>query len=309
MKKTLLSAVSLVALGTTAMAADLPSRKAPVVAAPPAMWTGFYAGLNAGGTWANNNDQTITVAPVATNDTQLWTAPVYNNALAFSIAASANGRNSGSNGGFIGGGQIGYTRQFMSSLVAGLEADIQGTTSSSNRDTVATVVATPFRDSWVGTKSAGGNLDYIGTVRGRLGWLATPTLLVYGTGGLAYGGVTLNASTTVRNTRYSPDIIRSTPGVVNYSNTQVGWSAGGGAEWMFLPNWSAKVEYLYYDLGTATQNFAMTSVANGQFTGVVISNEFAVFSGQARARINGNIVRAGVNYHFNWGTAPVVASY
>lgn len=292
-----------------ALAADLPSHKAPVVTAPPPMWTGFYAGLNAGATWANNNDQTITVAPVATNDTQLWTAPVYNNALAFSVAASANGKNSGSNAGFIGGGQIGYNWQFMGSVVAGLEADIQGTTGNSGTETVATVVATPFRDSWVGTKSASGSLDYIGTVRGRLGWLATPTLLVYGTGGLAYGGVTLNASSIVTNTRYSPDIIRSTPGEVRYSNTQVGWTAGGGAEWLFLPNWSTKVEYLYYDLGTATQNFAMTSVANGQFTGVVISNEFAVFSGQARARINGNIVRAGVNYHFNWAPAPVVASY
>lgn len=310
MKKALFSAVSFAALAGAAMAADLPSRKAPVVTAPPPMWTGFYAGLNAGGTWANSNAQTLGVGLVATNDAQFWTAPIFNNADAYSRAASAsNGLNSGSNGGFIGGGQIGYNWQFTGSFVGGFEADIQGTTSQSDPRTIVTVVPTPFRDSWVGVKSGGRSLDYIGTVRGRLGWLAMPSLLLYGTGGLAYGGVTLNAASAVINTRYSPDIITNGFGVVNYSNTQIGWTAGGGGEWMFAPDWSAKVEYLYYDLGSVTQNFSMSSVANGPFTGVVISNEFAVYGGQASARLNGNIVRAGVNYHFNLGTAPVVASY
>ncbi len=97
-------------------------------------------------------------------------------------------------------------------------------------------------------------------------------------------------------------------GAVNFSNTQVGWTAGGGLEWMFMPNWSAKVEYLYYDLGSVTQNFALASVDPGVVFGTPASN--ALFGGQVRARINGNIVRAGVNYHFNWGApAPVVAKY
>ncbi len=55
MKKTLCAALTLAALTNTAFAADLPSRKAPAVAPPPPMWTGFYAGLNLGGTWSNSN--------------------------------------------------------------------------------------------------------------------------------------------------------------------------------------------------------------------------------------------------------------
>ena len=311
MKRILLSAAALAAFTGSAFSADLPAHKEPVVApAAPRMWTGLYAGLNAGGTWSNSNAQTLGVALAGTNDTQLWTAPIFNNAEAYSRAASASsGLNSGSNGGFIGGGQIGANWQFTDSFVTGLEADIQGTTSKSDPNIVTTVVPTIFRDSWVGIKSGGRSLDYIGTVRGRLGWLAMPTLLLYGTGGLAYGGVGMNANSMVTNTRYSPNIITPGFGTVNYSNTQVGWTAGGGGEWMFAPNWSAKVEYMYYDLGSASQNFSMSSVADGPFTGVVISKEYAIYSGQATARFNGSIARLGVNYHIDWNSAPVVAKF
>ena len=86
-------------------------------------------------------------------------------------------------------------------------------------------------------------------------------------------------------------------------NTQRGWTAGGGLEWMFWPNWSAKVEYLYYDLGTVSQTYtARCSDAAG---GLFFAN-----AGQTTARFDGNLVRAGLNYHFNWGAAaPVVAKY
>ncbi len=308
MKKLALTAAALALTAGSALAADLPSRKAPMAPPPPPpppMWTGFYVGLNAGGTWAGSNQQYIGVGPVAVD-------PGFNfiNAFAptagaaFSSAASATGSNSGGNGGFIGGGQIGYNWQFMNSFVAGLEADIQGVASSGNGGG-SVIRAVPTGDvvgsNFVGVTSARGNLQYLGTVRGRLGWLAMPTLLLYGTGGLAYGGVSLNTGTLVYNDVYTPaGQINPSIGGVNFSNTQVGWTAGGGVEWMFMPNWSAKVEYLYYDLGTVTQNFAMAySDIGGN----------AIFGGQARARVNGNIVRAGVNYHFNWGAAPVVAKY
>jgi outer membrane immunogenic protein len=72
---------------------------------------------------------------------------------------------------------------------------------------------------------------------------------------------------------------------------------------MFMPNWSAKAEYLYYDLGTAQQGFALTSTDT--WSGLT-----AVYGGALRARVNGNVVRAGLNYHFNWGAAaPVAARY
>jgi outer membrane immunogenic protein len=315
MRKLLLSCTVLALSASAALAADLPSRKAPILPPPPPpppLWTGFYVGLNAGGTWSGSNRQTIAVGPVAADNTaaNLW-GPSRNPGVqssylaAFAAAASATGTN-GANGGFIGGGQIGYNYQFYNSFVAGLEADIQGVANSSGGRTGFFAVAVPNTNAvFTGVTSARGNLQYLGTVRGRLGWLFMPNLLVYGTGGLAYGGVSLNTATTVTasGTPWA-NAQNAAFGGVNSSNARVGWTAGGGLEWMFFPNWSAKVEYLYYDLGAVTRNFAIASFDPVPPTGI------AIFGGQARARVNGSIVRAGVNYHFNWGAAaPVVAKY
>jgi outer membrane immunogenic protein len=88
------------------------------------------------------------------------------------------------------------------------------------------------------------------------------------------------------------------------SNTKVGWTAGGGVEWMFLPNWSAKVEYLYYDLGTVTT----ATLPNAVVPVAPVVGIYALT--HTSTRFNGNVVRAGINYHFNWGApAPVVAKY
>ncbi|MGJ0509332.1 MAG: outer membrane protein [Methylocystis sp.] len=310
MKKIALSVAALAISAGSAIAADLPSRKAaPILPPPPPpapLWTGFYVGLNAGGTWANSNSQSIGVGPVAADPFWPHGAAIDGTRYlaAFSAAASVAGVNSGANGGFIGGGQIGYNWQFYNSFVAGVEADIQGLTGNSASRSVITAAPVGDGTNYVAITSARGNLDYIGTVRGRLGWLFTPTLLVYGTGGLAYGGVSLNTASLVYNDVFvTTNHLPASFGGVNFSNTQVGWTAGGGLEWMFMPNWSAKVEYLYYDLGTVAQNFAMPATDNA-------SGLNALFGGQVRARVNGNIVRAGVNYHFNWGSpAPVVAKY
>ncbi len=312
----LLTAASAVALTvTSALAADLPSRKAPPVLPPPPppppMWTGFYVGLNAGGTFANSNQQTIGVGPVALGNA--FGGPLFtNDVAAFATVASASGFNSGNNAGFIGGGQVGYNWQFYNSLVAGVEADIQGIAGNRGSRTLLTAVPGGFNnDIWTGITSVRGSLDYLGTVRGRLGWLFTPTLLLYGTGGLAYGGITLNTATSVYNSGnfFALNQFQPSFGGVNFSNTQVGWTAGGGLEWMFWPNWSAKVEYLYYDLGSVNQGFAMPVVWNFNPANPNLTDS-SLFAGQVRARINGNVVRAGLNYHFNWGApAPVVAKY
>ncbi|CAJ0864659.1 hypothetical protein AMST5_01695 [freshwater sediment metagenome] len=312
--KKLLSAFTVLALTAgAALAADLPSRKGPPVLPPPPppppLWTGFYVGLNAGATWTNSNQQTIGVYPVALGN-KFGGNYYAGDVAAITAVASASGFNSGNNVGFIGGGQIGYNWQFYNSLVAGVEADIQGIAGNHGNRTVWSAFdggySSKYGDVWNGATSVRGSLDYLGTVRGRLGWLFTPTLLLYGTGGLAYGGVTLNTATQVWNTGYFSNSIAPVIGGVNFSNTQVGWTAGGGLEWMFWPNWSAKVEYLYYDLGSVTQSFALPVVYNYSSN----YSDASLFAGQVRARINGNVVRAGLNYHFNWGApAPVVAKY
>jgi outer membrane immunogenic protein len=317
MKKTGLTALALAISAGSALAADLPSRKAPVIPPPPPppMWTGFYAGLNAGGTWANNS---------AVNG-QTWNVYsdqgfVSNGNLASAALLSGSGSNRSASGGFMGGGQIGYNWQVSgfglgSGIVTGVEADIQGIAGSGGTASRWTAAATDntypgderdFPVSLLSNQSGRSNLQYFGTVRGRLGILAMPTLLVFGTGGLAYGGV----STSIQNTQFWTDgsgdgFNYLIAGSGNLSNTQVGWTAGGGLEWMFLPNWSLKAEYLYYDLGNMTGSVVNTYTGFGDAAGESGIQSITNYSG----RVSGNVVRAGVNYHFNWGAAPVVAKY
>ncbi len=307
MNKLILSA-SVVALalsaGGSAFAADLPSRKAaPVYVAPPPapMWTGFYVGLNAGGTFGGNELVNVGTYGLSSNPALAGSL-----AVASASALAGTGNFSINNGGFIGGGQIGYNWQW-NSFVLGLEADIQGIAGSNSTATAVTgagIAGFPL-NALSGTVSTSKTLDYLGTVRGRIGYLFTPTLLVYGTGGLAYGGA--NASTSVFQSLSGPvapglQTVFGTTG--SYSDTLVGWTAGAGLEWMFMPNWSAKLEYLYYDLGTVSYGSGVVaSMAAGGanfFTNVVSTT----------TKFDGHIVRAGVNYHFNWGAAaPVLAKY
>jgi outer membrane immunogenic protein len=283
MKKILLSAAVLAISAGSALAADLPSKKsAPVYVPPPppAVWTGFYAGLNAGYTFSDNTNIAY---------------PVFTNGVAPGFGAGVGFASSLNNDGFIGGGQIGYNWQFNNVFVAGVEADIQGVATGSKTGYAATgVVAGVFGANVAGTGfgQVQRSLDYLGTVRGRLGYLVTPTLLLYGTGGLAYGQTNLSTAAV------GPGVFAA----ASFSDTRVGWTAGGGLEWMFMPRWSAKIEYLYYDLGSIATPAAVASgsgVGGGLITGY-----------SASSRFSGHIVRAGVNYHFNWGApAPVVAKY
>jgi outer membrane immunogenic protein len=303
--KSFKAAVALILLsGVSSVAADLPSRKAEPVAPPPApLWKGFYVGLNAGGTWGNNNPVNVSTYPAGTyaNSSAVYWA--MGNTTVNSNLSNANG--------FIGGGQIGYNWQPTYggySFVTGAEADIQGIAgvSNGNRNGYLVGPGAAANETVSNFSSTSASMQFLGTVRGRVGWLVTPTLLIYGTGGLAYGGVSFNRSTTSIETAAGVNQWIAL-GNATYSNTQVGWTAGGGLEWMFMPNWSAKAEYLYYDLG----NISATSVST--ISPLVTSNTLSTAqlfrSSTISGRINGNLIRAGVNYHFNLASAPVVAKF
>jgi outer membrane immunogenic protein len=319
------SAIALTLSAGEALASDLPSRRAPppppyFEPAPVATWTGFYAGVNAGGTWAQSNSVNVWSAPILTGDPTVNMFPV---PTAGAAALAASGTLPSSSSGFIGGGQIGYNSQISSNFVAGIEADIQGIGGgggSSGQSNVVTapisVVGVPAPNNFVGTTiSAAKSLDYIGTVRGRIGYLFTPTLLAYATGGLAYGGV--SSSTSVAGTTMGYNLGLAAGNAAYFSNggfsdTRVGWTAGGGLEWMFLSNWSAKFEYLYYNLGSVSYSAGIPAsiVQSGTTGGLPVGSAFYALASQSSASFNGHIVRAGLNYHFNWAApAPLVAKY
>ncbi|MGH6848604.1 MAG: outer membrane protein [Methylocella sp.] len=289
---TLLASAGAMALTGAALAADLPSRAPPPVFLPPAQvysWTGLYVGINAGYHWGGSTSQ------FTTTDTDgdavgggLGAAQDFG-LIPTTGAAGASG--------FIGGGGFGYNYQ-INSFVLGLEADFDGATGSGNSSALLTTSALGFFIPPTLTQSQQ-RLDWLGTLRGRIGWTPIDRLLIYGTGGLAFGQST--ASFSVVNTLgFFPPL-----SAFASSSTSVGWTAGGGLEYA-LPdnwsNWSVKVEYLYYDLGHTT---GTVSYQNIDITG---ASEFSTLS--SHTRHNGNIVRAGLNYKFNWwAPAPIVAKY
>jgi outer membrane immunogenic protein len=263
--------------------------KVPYTKAPPPApgWTGYYVGLNAGATWGGQNG--IDVVSAGTFNPSGYNPAIMNQGAAGATAHLSNGND---NGGFIGGGQIGYNYQ-VANWVFGIEADIQGISGGSRNFTASTSVMDNNGLPVTTQLEASKQLDYLGTVRGRLGFLATPTLLLYGTGGLAYGGVKSSASISQLHV---PDFAPGTTSgstAASFSEARAGWTAGAGLEWLFMPNWSAKAEYLYYDLGDVSYSAGLLQAADS--TGFV---RYAV-SPQVSSRFDGNIVRVGVNYHFN----------
>jgi outer membrane immunogenic protein len=311
MKKILLAALAVTALAGSALAADL-ARPAPVYKAPPvyvpvSTWTGFYVGLHAGANWSGNGNINHTavagpcnpafggcVAPPATQFSSL-----------LALGSTFGGLGGSNNGNFVGGGQIGYNWQFGLG-VWGVEADIAGLGRNNNGVAVATVTPNPafpgFAQLYAATVTR--QLNYLGTVRGRAGWLATPELLIFATAGLAYGGTqsTTNELALLQTGCPTPNCALGTGGG-NYSQTRIGWTAGAGFEWMAGPHWSVVGQYLYYDLGTANYATALSQLCQGAAC-VVPGGLVASTTGATSVRFNGSIARIGFNYKF--GYDPVV---
>jgi outer membrane immunogenic protein len=97
-------------------------------------------------------------------------------------------------------------------------------------------------------------LDAIGTVRGRVGYTVTPTVLLYATGGLAYADPELSTSVTTFPNGGGAACAGFCGGA-DTKSWRAGWTAGAGVEWKLTSAWSAKLEYLYYDMGTLSQTY------------------------------------------------------
>jgi outer membrane immunogenic protein len=240
------SALVVLAMGS-ANAADL-RRPAYQPAPPPPMysWTGLYWGVNVGYSWGREKDD-LTVA-------------------AFGAAAILSDHQKVD--GVIGGFQSGYNYQF-GQWVFGLETDIQasGQKGSTSYCLFANCGVNVFTEH---------KLPWFGTARSRLGVLVAPTVLLYGTAGAAYGQVKSDLIATAGG---------ATVATLSTKDTRAGWTAGAGIEGVIGGGWTAKLEYLYIDLGKET-----TTATLGNFAAATLDRRFT-----------DNIVRVGFNYRWGGG--------
>jgi outer membrane immunogenic protein len=248
MKKFLLASCAVV-LAAPAMAADMmPLYKAPPVA--PFTWAGGYLGLHLGGAWSST----------AFGDTQGFFLPMAND----------NGKLNAA--GIAGGGQIGWNFVLGSIWLVGTELDVSGTELNGS----ATILPTPGG----GTVGWNDKVDAFGTMRERVGYIAG-NWLFYGTGGLGWAHDKFARTQTATGFNAPPAGF-----VVNETPNPVGWVAGGGVEWAYARNWTAKVEYLHFDL--MSSNTVVPSVIPGTPLITVNQNHLTI-----------DTVRVGINYLFN----------
>lgn len=231
-------------IAQSASAADMPTKAVPYLAAYN--WTGAYLGISLGGRWATNDSTAISIGGAAP------------------LAATASGTDRTST--VRAGGYLGYNWQIAPLWVVGVEGDIAW---GNGHKTTAGLLGAPFnaadnretRDRWDGS------------VRGRAGFLVTPTWLLYGTGGVAWQNLegTTNCTAVTCGTAMSQQ----------NTTTRTGWTLGGGIEGMVWGNWLARAEYRYADFGTWRSTY---------FTGAAA----AVID----AKLRTNTVSVGLAYKF-----------
>jgi outer membrane immunogenic protein len=125
----------------------------------------------------------------------------------------------------------------------------------------------------------GSTLDWVSSLRARLGYLVMPNLMVYGTVGGAWGKIDYTAS------NFAPAVPPYATSVA-FSNTQGGWVAGGGLEWMLTNNWLLRGEYLYYSLNSSPSVVVSPGISG------------ALPSGYSWSSTNVSVARAGLSYKF-----------
>lgn len=284
----------------SAYAADMPARvvtKAPPAIVPVAFsWTGFYVGghvgAKRGGAEYDASARDVLFPGFVTNGGIPALAPIVIVPSRFSTIPGA----SGSNIGFMGGGQVGYNYQ-VSNWVFGIEADANW---NRIRPSVTTLPQDPFLIQTL-TGTATTQIDWTASLRGRIG-VTFDRLLVYATGGGAVAGGTASSSFTLTNPIagiFFPIPFQGTT-TASENFTRFGWTVGGGIEYAIDRNWSLAGEYRYSDFGRRTVTLANTDpAAPGDGLNIVAQ--------RVDMRLRTDEVTLRLNYRFDAG--PVVARY
>lgn len=281
-----------------AIAADLSMAPTTYKAAsidPAYNWTGFYAGVNLGYGFGGKSNSTGGQTNYANTSGDTGTETHGPGGPSWSTPSNLQG--------FLGGAQAGYNYQIGNRWVFGVETDFQGGSikGSSSASNTTSINLLPFPaggpNLWpvTGNMSASEQVNWYGTLRGRAGYLVPNTdLLLYGTGGLAYGQVKSSLC-------YSGGFLADAAlgfggsnwnGCANSSTVKFGWTAGAGVEYHIVGNWTAKLEYLFTDLGSVSTDLSAPAFRNSNGSGgrtVSATNSQDVLF---------QTIRAGVNYHF-----------
>jgi outer membrane immunogenic protein len=244
-----LSAAALaLAITESAVAADLPVKASAPVAAR-FTWTGCYLGAHVGGAW-QRKDATDPVLLV--QDGILGTGNT--------VGITTAGLNST---GAVYGGQIGCDYQFAPSWVVGVEGAVSA--GALRGSAVVPLPANPGDTALVTVRT-----DFIPSLTARLGY-AVDHWLFYGKGGVAW-----------TNDKYSvTGVFTGIPFDAEGLGMRTGWTAGAGVEWAFTNDWSARLEYDYYDFGHS--NVLMSDAANA-------------FASIVTYRQNAQMVKLGLNF-------------
>jgi len=250
------AALGVLAFAAQANAADIyapgPAPAPFPVAAPVALWSGFYGGAHVGGAWTDFNTHDLDSYWYFNQNNPFLSPPISG---VFHTDQSLSG--------VFGGGTIGYNAQ-RGGVVFGIEADFGAMGLNGNK-----LLSNPYSTSFIETARAHLSTGFYGDVTGRIGWAWGPWL-IYGKGGLAV----LEATTNVTD-------LPTFAFPATMDTTHVGWTAGGGFEYLWNPAWSVKVEYQFFDFGTTS-----SSIYNRDFGPSEFNHNLDI-----------NTVKFGINYH------------
>jgi len=304
-RRLVLRSVAIIACiaGNSARAADLPV-KAPAMApmvAPAWSWRGCYVGANIGGTrlpttadlspggnYLNAPGANPPPNVQGTGDTAADIA-----ALSHSYALTPSG--------WEAGAQVGCNAQW-GAAVLGIEGDWQWTHAAASADAAYAAFAnagSPAFTDAAHTEHVDLTQRWFATARVRAGFTPWERVLIYGTGGIAWANFQSNTAVAFA-TAANPftAVFSGATHAGSISANQVGWVAGGGAEWALTNNWSVKAEYLYLRFDAFSYASPLTAATLPFAPG---------YAWNTAITPREHVLRLGVNYKLDWG--PVVARY